>query len=89
MQITDTEAYKVIEAEHCLLIIGVTTKISVTKYVELIVANMVTCAEFIARYGYERSQGRGIRDAHREALKGAQIILQREIVVPEGMETKQ
>lgn len=86
MKISDTAQYKVIEAEHCLLIVDVTTQINVTTGVELIIANMVTCAEYIARYGYERAQGRGIRDAHKQALKGASIILQKPLYIPPGVE---
>lgn len=86
MKISDTAQYKVIEAEHCLLIVDVTTQINVTTGVELIIANMVTCAEYIARYGYERSQGKGIRDAHTQALKGASIILQKPLYIPPGVE---
>lgn len=88
MLITDFSQYKVVEGEHFLMIVGADIGVNDPKSVDLIISNMTTCAEYIARYGYERSQGLGIRAAHKEALKGARIIAAKPLNIPPGVEVQ-
>lgn len=72
MQISQFLQYKVIEADtHVSIIPG---RNSVRGAIELIVADMPTCAEYLARYTYERAGGKAPKEAHQVALRGAKVL---------------
>jgi len=41
---------------------------------ELIIADMPTCCEYLARYTDARARGKTWRDSHTEALRGADVV---------------
>lgn len=72
MHISQFLQYKVIEADKHVSIIE--AKQTVQHAIELIVADMPTCGEYVARYTHERAAGKNPPEAHREALKGARVL---------------
>lgn len=72
MQISKFLQYKVIEAgTHLSIISG---RQVVRDAIELIIADMPTCCEYLARYTEERAAGKQPRESHQVALRGARVI---------------
>lgn len=72
MNVSPLLQYKVIEAEQHISIVP--SKAVVPGANNLIIANMPTCCEYLARYTEHRANGKEIKEAHELALRGANII---------------
>lgn len=72
MELSPLLQYKVIEAERVIAIVphnGVVPGAN-----NLIISDMPTCIEYLARYTEHRMDGKDIPKAHELALRGAKII---------------
>jgi hypothetical protein len=68
------QLYKVCEFNSGIVIIGSRDNLQRPDTVELIIADLPTIGEYLARYCYERANGKDPKAAHAEALKGARVI---------------
>ena len=75
MKFSTIVSYKVIETDKALVLLYAGDKLGGNRpgTFELIIADLGTCCEFMARYTHERANGRDPVDARTWALKGAQI----------------
>lgn len=83
MKISTILQYKVVEADKALAIINAADSLQRAGTVELIMSDMATCCEYLARYTHERARGAHPRDAHSYALKGAKVITPGDLDKPE------
>jgi hypothetical protein len=74
MKMSHFETYKVVECGDFLAIMRPQDNFNDHKKADLIVSDLPTCCEYLARYTYARAGGKSIDDAHREALAGARVI---------------
>lgn len=72
MQISKFLQYKVIESEQHLSVIP--ARRVVQGAIELVIADIPTCCEYLARYTEERATGKEPKEAHQVALRGARVI---------------
>lgn len=72
--VSPLQMYKVCEFDSGIIIIGGRDNLQRPGVVQLIVADLPTCGEYLARYCYERAAGKDPKAAHAEALKGARVI---------------
>lgn len=72
MRVNALETYKVVENGQALVIIPADRNIP--DAVGLIQSSLPTCCEYLVRYADARLRGKNIRDAHTEALRGANVI---------------
>ncbi len=68
------QLYKVCEFDSGIIIIGSRDNLQRPGVVNLIIADLPTCGEYLARYCFERAAGKDPQAAHAEALKGARVI---------------
>lgn len=73
MKLSTIVSYKVVESEKAIVILYASDKLNMPNSFELVIADLATCCEFLARYTHERAQGRNPMDARTWALKGARI----------------
>lgn len=75
MKISTIVSYKVVETDKALVLLYAGDKLGGDRpdTFELIIADLDTCCEFLARYTHERARGKNPMDARRYALKGARI----------------
>lgn len=72
--VSDLAQYKVCEFDSGIIIIGARDHLQRPGVINLIIADLPTCGEYLARYCYERVHGKDPKAAHAEALKGARVI---------------
>lgn len=72
MNISRFLQYKVIESEQHLSVIPAARVVQGA--IELIIADMPTCGEYLARYTHERADGKAPKEAHQAALRGARVL---------------
>lgn len=72
MQVSKFLQYKVIESEQHLSIIP--AKRVVQGAIDLVIADISTCCEYLIRYADERAGGKLPKEAHQVALKGARVL---------------
>ena len=72
MHISKFLQYKVIEAETHVSVIP--SRQTVRGAIELVIADIPTCCEYLARYTEERARGKEPKEAHQIALRGAKVI---------------
>ena len=68
--------YKVIEAEKAILVLYNGDFYRAPGAIELVIAPLEVCFEFLQRYVEHRSKGKDPLEARRLALRGARIINQ-------------
>ena len=73
MKINPLEAYKLVEADQCLILCPMGAKLNL-KHVELVAGDANHVAEYMQHYLHARSAGRRIKQAHAEALIGARVV---------------
>jgi len=67
--------YKVVEFDKGVIILNAVDSMMKRPDAHyLIVADFATCGEYLARYCFERAQGKDVVTAHQAALKGARVI---------------
>lgn len=77
MNINGVALYKVVEFEGGILLMNALDKMTDRKNVELVIADVRTCGEYLARYLYARGDGaagKSMAEAHRQALEGAIVV---------------
>lgn len=73
MQFSKLLMYKVVEISGALVIMGQHDNVTRKDAVPLIIADSDTMVEYLLRYIGLREMGKSLQEAHREALKGADI----------------
>lgn len=80
MFINGVALYKVVEFDHGVIVLNALDKMTDRpSAVELIVADIRTCGEYLARYLHARGDGaagKSMAEAHRQALQGAIVVKQ-------------
>jgi hypothetical protein len=66
--------YKVVECSEFIAIMKPQDKFNDYNAQDLIIGDLPSVCEYLARYTHARSAGKEIDDAHREALAGATVI---------------
>jgi hypothetical protein len=66
--------YKVVECDTSIVIVPENLVVAMPGACNLIIANLPTCCEYLARYTEHRAGGKEIREAHQLALRGANIL---------------
>jgi len=72
MKFSNMQLLKVVELADALVICR--PQDNVPKSEPLIIADMPTVAEYLIRYHEARCKGLPLKEAHKEALKGAKVI---------------
>lgn len=74
MKLSTIVSYKVVEGEKYLVMCYSGDRIAMPGAIELVIGDLPTCAEFIARYTEHRAAGHPVEKAKELALRGARII---------------
>lgn len=74
MNISPLLNYKVIEFDKGLAIVPHDARTPMPGLMNLIIAPMPACCEYLAKYTEHRAAGKPAREAHEMALRGAMII---------------
>lgn len=75
MKFSTIVSYKVVETDKALVLLYAGDRVAGRPGThELVIADLTTCCEFMARYTAERASGRDPADARTWALKGARVL---------------
>lgn len=72
MKLSTIVKYKVVEAPKALVILYASDKVPGS--VELVIADLATCCEFLMRYSEARATGNDVEHAKELALRGARMM---------------
>jgi hypothetical protein len=74
MNINPLLQYRVVEFLNGVVIVPSEAIVNMPQCSNLIIADMRTCCEYLARYTEHRANGKEVKEAHELALRGANVI---------------